>query len=266
MRLINFIIGFVILFSCTKKDNYSSIQLIGHAGMGLAMTNSMYHDNSKEAIEYALTMKGCDGVEVDVQLSSDGDLWLYHDPNLDSETNSSGCISEMNSIQLSSVKYKSFHNEKLIKLKDLDSNLLRGKTLYLDIRKVNFCTNSEISTQALIDALNTISFLKNPEINLVVVSNNPTFLATLNINGFKVAYEISDGFDFLSQQPIYPFIKELIVKNKNISSEQISAYQSSGIEVIIFEMRSASGIRKALKKNPNSIMTDDLREAIIEVN
>jgi hypothetical protein len=31
-------------------------------------------------------------------------------------------------------------------------------------------------------------------------------------------------------------------------------------------MRSAVGIRKALKKNPDSIMTDDLREAIIETN
>lgn len=265
MRLINSIIGLVILFSCTKKDNYSSIKLIGHAGMGLAMPNSMYHDNSKEAIEYALKMKGCDGVEVDVQFSKDGDLWLYHDPNLNSETNSSGCISELNSLELSSVKYKSFHNEKLVKLKDLDSNLLSGKTLYLDVRKVDFCTNTEISTQELVDALNGISFLRNSEINVVVVSNNLPFLNLVNIAGYRVALEINDGFDFFSIQPSNLFIKELIVKNKNITSEQILTYQSAGISVTIFEMRSASGIRKALKKNPDSIITDDLREAIIEI-
>ena len=266
MRLINFIIGLVILFSCTKRDNYSAINVIGHAGMGLEMPNSMYHDNSKEAIEYALTMKGCDGVEVDVQLSKDGDLWLYHDPNLDSETNTSGCISELNSMQLSSVKYKSFHNENLIKLIDLDSNLLSGKILYLDVRKVNFCTNAEISSQELIDALNGISFLRNSDIKVVIVSNNLPFLNLVNIAGYQVAFEINDGFDFLSIQPSYSFIKELIVKNENINAEQISIYQSAGISVTIFEMRSASGIRKALKKNPDSIITDDLREAIIEVN
>lgn len=266
MRLINFIIGFVILFSCTKRDNYSSIQLIGHAGMGLAMPNSMYHDNSKEAIEYALTMKGCDGVEVDVQMSKDDDLWLYHDPNLDSETNTSGCISELNSLQLSSVKYKSFHNEKLVKLRDLDSNLLSTKTLYLDVRKVNFCTKAEISSQELIDALNDISFLRNPEIKVVVVSNNLPFLNLANIAGYQVAFEINDDLNFFSIQPSYSFIKELIVKNKDITAEEISTYQSAGISVTIFEMRSASGIRKALKKNPDSIITDDLREAIIEVN
>jgi len=266
MRLINFIVALFFLFSCTKQDNYSSIQIIGHAGMGLAMPNSMYHDNSKEAIDYALLMKGCNGVEVDVQLSSDGDLWLYHDPNLDSETNTSGCIPEMTSMQLTSVKYKSFHNEKLIKLNDLDSNLLIGKTLYLDIRKVNYCSNTEINSQVLIDALNTISFLKNPEINVVVVSNNLSFLNSAHSNGYNVAYEINDGFDFLSIQQSFPNIKELIVKNKNVTSEQVSTYQSSGISVTIFEMRSASGIRKSLRKNPNAIITDDLREAIIEVN
>jgi hypothetical protein len=62
------------------------------------------------------------------------------------------------------------------------------------------------------------------------------------------------------------FVKEILVKNKNVSADQIANYQSAGLKVTIFEMRSASGIRKALKKNPNAIITDDLREAIIEVN
>jgi glycerophosphoryl diester phosphodiesterase len=265
MRLINLILLMLILFSCEKKENYSSIQVIGHAGMGLAMTNAMYHDNSKESIEYALLMNGCDGVEVDVQLSKDGDLWLYHDPNLESETNGSGCISESTSEQISTLKYKSLHQEKLCRLKDLDSNLLFGKKLYLDIRKVNFCANSEISSQALISALEALSFLKNPEINVVVVSSNLSFLNTSKLNGYQVAYEINDGIDINYLQQSVPFIKELIVKNNSITTEQILTYESVGISVTIFEMRSASGIRKALRKNPASIMTDDLREAIIEV-
>ena len=136
----------------------------------------------------------------------------------------------------------------------------------MDIRKVNYCSNTEINSQVLIDALNTISFLKNPEINVVVVSNNLSFLNSAHSNGYNVAYEINDGFDFLSIQQSFPNIKELIVKNKNVTSEQVSTYQSSGISVTIFEMRSASGIRKSLRKNPNAIITDDLREAIIEVN
>jgi len=266
MRLINLILLMLIFFSCVKKENYSSIRVIGHAGMGLSMLNSIYHDNSKEAIEYALLMKGCDGVEVDIQLSKDGDLWLYHDPNLESETNGSGCISDMVLQQLDSVRYKSLHHEKLCRLKELDSNLFYTKNLYLDIRKVNFCTNTEIDSQILMDALEAISFLKNPEINVIVVSNNLPFLHLSNLNGFQVAYEINEEIDINYLQQTYPFVDELIVKNYNITKEQISIYKSMGFSVTIFEMRSAFGIRKALRKHPTSIMTDDLREAIIEIN
>jgi hypothetical protein len=65
---------------------------------------------------------------------------------------------------------------------------------------------------------------------------------------------------------MYNFVKEIIVKNKNCTKDQVTQYQMEGIRVTIFEMRSAVGIRKALKKMPNSIITDDVREAIIEVN
>lgn len=266
MRLINTIFAIVLLFSCNKKDNYSSIQVIGHAGMGLAMPNSMYHDNSKEAIEYALLMNGCKGVEVDVQLSKDGKLWLYHDPNLDSQTSISGCIGEFNSSELSSVKYNSLHREKLCRLIDIDSNLLYDKMLYLDIRKVNFCTNSEVNSQQILDALNGVPFLKNPKIHVVMVSNNLSFLNIINANGYKSAYELNENLDFLTIQSMNNFVQELLVKNKNVSADQIANYQSAGLKVTVFEMRSASGIRKALKKNPNAIITDDVREAIIEVN
>ena len=50
-----------------------------------------------------------------------------------------------------------------------------------------------------------------------------------------------------------------------IEKNEVELIQSLGKQVVIFEMRSAVGIRKALRKNPNTIITDDLREALIEV-
>jgi glycerophosphoryl diester phosphodiesterase len=265
MRLINLLFILLVVSACRKKEDFSYIQVIGHAGMGLEMPNSMYHDNSKEAIEYALQMRGCDGVEVDVQLSEDGDLWLYHDTNLDSQTNTSGCISELGFSELNAVKYTSLHHEKLIRLKDLDSSFLIGKTLYLDIRKINFCTNTEINSQSILESLNAISFVKNPQIKVIVLSNNLVFLNAAHDIGFQVAFEINENLNFLDMQSTYSFVKEIVVKNKHITLDQVVNYQAAGIKVTIFEMRSAVGIRKALRKKPNSILTDDLREALIEV-
>jgi hypothetical protein len=123
-----------------------------------------------------------------------------------------------------------------------------------------------VNTQQILDALNGVPFLKNSKIHVVVVSNNLSFLNIINVNGYKSAYELNENLDFLTIQSMNNFVKELLVKNKNVSADQIANYQSAGLKVTVFEMRSASGIRKALKKNPNAIITDDIREAIIEVN
>jgi glycerophosphoryl diester phosphodiesterase len=253
------------LFGCGKKTDFSQIKVIGHAGMGLEMTNSMFHDNSKEAIEYALSINGCNGVEVDVQISKDGQLWLYHDPKLETQTNSTGCIYDKNSSELEQINYSSWYHEKLSKLNDLDPNLLLGKTLYLDIRNFEFCSNSIISTDKILNALNQVGFLKNSEIEVIVVSHQLSFLQDLHLAGYHVALEMSDPATFDGNHAQFTDLKEVIVKNKSISKEKVVYIQSTGVKVTLFEMRSASGTRKALNKFPNSIITDDLRESIIEV-
>jgi glycerophosphoryl diester phosphodiesterase len=255
----------LFLLGCNKKSDFTNIQIIGHAGMGLDMPNSMYHDNSKEAIEYALSINGCNGVEVDVQMSKDGQLWLYHDPTLETQTNATGCIYDKTSDELEQIKYSSFHFEKLAKLKQLNADLLIGKTLYLDMRNFESCNNTILSTNLILNAVNQIEFLQNSAIEVVVISADVNFLKQLHLAGYNVALEISDPATFESYLAQFPEIKEVIFKSKSISKERLTTIQEMGINVTLFEMRSASGIRNALKKLPNSIITDDLRESIIEV-
>ena len=265
MFWIKLIVFIFLLSGCTKPSNFSSVQVIGHAGMGLEMFNSMFHDNSKESIEYALKMEGCDGVEVDVQLSSDCEMWLYHDPYLETQTNGYGCISDKNFEELSSIIYKSWKKESLIRLSDLDWTLLIGKKLFLDIRSLNTCNNIIIHSDSILSALQSISFLNNSEIDVIAITNNMDLLEKLIQNNFKVGYELnnSDEFNLINQS--YPGISYFVCKNKDIERHEVELIQSLGKQVVIFEMRSAMGIRRALRKNPNTIITDDLREALIEV-
>ena len=81
MRLISLSL-LLMLFSCEKTE-YNEIEIVGHAGMGLDMQNSIYHDNSLEAIQLALSYGGSNGVEVDVQMDNEGCLWLFHDELMD---------------------------------------------------------------------------------------------------------------------------------------------------------------------------------------
>ena len=266
MRWISSLFVFLLLIGCTKKSNFSMIEVVGHAGMGLSMGNSMFQDNSKEAIEFALQMPGCDGVEVDVQLSLDGDLWLYHDTKLESQTTSEGCIASKTNEELQEVKYKSLHQEKLIRLADLNPALLMGKVLYLDIRHINVCLNQVINTATLINALQAIDFLHNEGIQVRLVTSNSILISQL-LDAFYVVYYDASGFVNAQNTLLAnPLVQGIVVRNSAMSKEEVQSIKNSGKKVVLYDMRSAVGIRKALKKNPDSIMTDDLREAIIETN
>ena len=72
----------LLIFSCQKKQDNANTKIIGHGATGLKMQSSFYHDNSLESIHKALETEGCDGIEIDVQLSASGTLWLFHDAEL----------------------------------------------------------------------------------------------------------------------------------------------------------------------------------------
>ena len=116
-----------ILFSCSKEKGFDNVKVLGHAATGLENLNSVYHDNSKEAVEMALSMQGCEGVEIDIQLSKDDELWLYHDAFLKTQTNGNGCISECETGYLDNLQYSSLHKEELLKLSELDLGQFKGK-------------------------------------------------------------------------------------------------------------------------------------------
>lgn len=86
-----------LLTTCGKeKDfkvenlNHNIIMILGHGGMGDLYK---YPNNSLEAIIPVIGI-GADGTEVDVHLSKDSVLVLYHDEDLGSATNCAGYISD----------------------------------------------------------------------------------------------------------------------------------------------------------------------------
>ena len=56
------------------------VQFLGHKGGGNSSFNPLYIENTLSSIKYGL--ETLDGIEVDVQMSLDGTLWMYHNPNL----------------------------------------------------------------------------------------------------------------------------------------------------------------------------------------
>ncbi len=262
MRLISFILISFLFFSC-DKESFKNIDIIGHAGMGLSMQNSIYHDNSFEAVNLALLFQGSNGVEVDVQMDKKGCLWLFHNDNLEGETTENGCINDKQTDELEQVKYTSLHNEKLTKLQQI--LLLKDSTqkLFLDIRDMNAFSNSIIDINIFKSALATLE-IDNIKNVFLIVSNQSW---AINLAQTYSVFYCSDNFElskmFLSQNTN---ISGLVIRNKYISKKQVAEITNLNKRIYLFDMRSPKGNRQALNKNPTGIISDDIRAALIERN
>lgn len=106
-----FILGilFLLLFdSCEKKEDFpddnftgTKVIILGHQGMGAGY---WMPGNTLQAIIPAICI-GADGCEVDVQLTKDTVLVLYHDARLDSKTRCTGRIYESNWAEIQQCEY-----------------------------------------------------------------------------------------------------------------------------------------------------------------
>ncbi|MBK7588186.1 MAG: hypothetical protein IPI22_07545 [Bacteroidetes bacterium] len=108
------VISIGLLFTaCNKEaslsdDTYtgSKVMILGHRGMG---TGYYKPHNTLDAILPVLGI-GADGSEMDIQLTKDSVLVLFHDYNLSPMTTCNGSIYQQNWEEVKQCKYYSLHN------------------------------------------------------------------------------------------------------------------------------------------------------------
>ena len=90
--------AFIFIISSCKKNislnnlNGDKIGCFGHAGMG---SKSVYPANTLQSLELCLS-KGADGTEMDIQVTKDGVLVVFHNDNLSGLTECGGVIRDLN--------------------------------------------------------------------------------------------------------------------------------------------------------------------------
>ncbi len=253
----------LVLFSCKKDAEPSSILVLGHGGMGLEFSGSVYHDNSEEAFNLAYDIKECDGVEMDVRLSADGDLWAFHDEQLDEETNLSSCIETKSFGELAEGKYEGVSSEKLKRLKDMSLNV-GEKRLFLDIKHYNACDKTVHNVNDFLSAMNDLPSIYQKTSQVRVVLGNAAWIPDFLAAGYHVLFASEVESEISSVFSLYPDVKGVVIKNDNVSETQVTNFLSQGKTVYIFEVRSPKKLKEAHKKNPTGVMSDDVQSAILE--
>lgn len=261
MRFAKIIFLFGFLFACTKSEEVKNILVFGHAGMGLSMDNSIYHDNSKEAVSLALNLPTSNGVEVDVRLGADGTLWLYHDEWLEAETNGKGCVSDMSDLDLSNINYQTLKKEKLVKLVDVLSLIREDQQLFIDLKHVNSCLNERVDIERLKEAFE--EQLNGHKNQVKIICSYEYWLNELAAE-YEVLYSTDNVEEGKKMIPKHPSIVGLVIRNAVIDAQDVTWIKQQSRSVYLYDIRSLKGIRQAYEKNPTGILADDLRNALEE--
>jgi glycerophosphoryl diester phosphodiesterase len=248
-RSVLFLLTLLLFYSCRKATICRDIEVYGHAAMGLSMPNSGYHANSLEAISLASEFPTLKGIELDVRMSKDGELWLFHDDFLEDETTGAGCVEENMSVELETIHYKSFHKEKLTKLSSITFD--SSKTYFLDLKCYNACTEVLVNLETFKQKLD---HLAKPNLILILPSKDLFPYFSLDHN----CVLSSDNIELIRQEFNTNDWYGVAIRNSKISAQVVQEFVSIGKRVYLYDIRSPKGTLKAIKKKPTGIITDDV--------
>jgi len=127
----------LILASCEKRELMiddsrfgDKIMILGHMGMGVAYS---WPANSKESVLASLEI-GCDGAEIDVQLSLDSVLVAYHDAGLNTQTKCNGQVYNSYWDDLKSCSYnRALRSSDLLSIEDLFASITNPRDYYFSL-------------------------------------------------------------------------------------------------------------------------------------
>lgn len=266
-----------ITFDTSKLENLNNgeVVVIGHAGLGFEswIPFNPYPDNGILSLTKAIVEEGADGVEVDVHMTKDGEFVLYHDVRLDSKTDLSGCIADMNIDEVLKAKYRLgfpfdwFHNDNLTSLDNLVELLKEQEEmpyLHLDIRSTSECKTDKENglwekkmANRLIEKLQVLGI---PKEKILVITISRGFAQALHRldNPFPTSFELIFGNEDEIAFAKKNGINSVTVKPRLLTKEGSKALHDQGFQVITFGAKSKSGNKKLLEGNPDIIQTNNI--------
>lgn len=258
----SWLVALFCLTACQKKDAVS-VQILGHAGMGLSSNTANCPGNSQMAIDLALALDEVDGMELDVRFSIDTTAWFVHDSELSSQTNLSGCVEQKSDQELQNGRYKGGGNHRLVSLKK-DAKLWEaGKRILLDIKHFNACDQLFIPAEVIDKVLESLGLKNNP--NVYLLFNQESYLTYFHDKGWKVMYSSDDKEKFQSVLQNHSQLFGFLVRKDVLSNSELRSFQEKGIWVYLYEIRSNKENKMVRESMPTGILSDDVYGSIIEL-
>jgi len=240
---------------------YEETLLFGHRGFGYsAPENSL--DSIQKAVEF-----GLDGIEIDVQLTKDNELIVFHDSFLDRLTNGTGEVSEKT---LEEIKFLSYYGNESVLTLDEVLNQVNGKLVVdLDVKcgRAN-CNNIEVELVRVIENHEARSYVYvdsfNPLLLYRVKKLDPdvkTIFAFRDVEPLDSTNTLEIPF-FLKYEPFRRVIRKIIEPDLlsveiTVNKKTIERLASKGYPLVLWTAKTDEEIVSALNKKPFAVITED---------
>jgi glycerophosphoryl diester phosphodiesterase len=265
------IIEIVASLSCDRVEYYpdkpvvfDKTYLLAHKGGG-----DSDEGNTLEGSLFGLSQ--LDGIEVDIQTSSENTLWLSHSPLLPScgsfEEDCFVSHTDAEIIDIDSCLGNNINYTNLESVFQYMSSNYPGKFISLDakawtpcgISGINLIRTMNLFAQAIID----LTLQYHLENRVMVESENGDFLYYIKMNSdFIETYLTSFGdFELAVSRALdagFSGISFAFKVKEEITKEQVGLIHRKGLKIQLWTVNDSSEISEAKSMNPDFIQTDNL--------
>jgi glycerophosphoryl diester phosphodiesterase len=254
-----------LIYSC---DDNINPKIIGHRAYGVKGFNDTIMDNTLSAIKKALPI--VDGIEVDIQMSLDGTIWLYHDQffiNPDSSFTSIVLMNDKDVVKRLSILHPGVKFSTLAEVLEYFKKNKINKPISLDIKNI---FNKKIYEKGyasrdylnkLIDRIIYLAKKNNVEDLIFVEANSSYFLNTikekskiktfyLGFTDFRkvIDYAIENNYSGISQN----------YNDPDVNYENVQYAKKHKLIIQLWTPNTEQDLKKVFLLNPDYIQTDHI--------
>lgn len=253
------VVGLLLLGACSKEEQegaHDHIRLLGHGGMGIYHTFPM---NSMESILRSLSFP-VDGTEVDVQMTRDSILVLFHDREMEASTGFKGVIAdqEWSTIQNVYYRFPAHAQYKVVRLNDL-LDQPQPPNLYLDIKMFQVGQPYNSYRDRFVRTLVRTLLDSEWDLSRIAVESGDS----LFLNQFR---------SLVPESPLYfkgslteavdaaltHAYRGIVLSVEGLQKREVTWVQDQGLEVVGFNIHTRSRHRKALELGIDVIQSDNV--------
>ncbi|KPM46971.1 glycerophosphodiester phosphodiesterase [Jiulongibacter sediminis] len=269
MRL-SVILLLIFNFSCQKFENFPEVftdegrtLLLAHRGGG----DGLHPENSFAAARKGL--KVLDGIELDIQVSADGTLWMAHDADLpDCELGKFNCFSQHTDQEitdLSKCHGKDYAPGQLEDVLEIATRNYPDAVISLDVKPWFPCSLGDVFIHAkmkeLADELALLASRHQLGSQIFVESESVTFLKYIKEVSSQIECHIL-AFSDLEKAGLEALRNGLDgVSYKFDPDEEIDLepLKAKGLTIQLWTVNTPESLQKALALEPRTIQTDNLQ-------